>query len=86
MFKLRKLNVIKIVSSETKKNKLIGKGFVEVQGPISIEKTSQKDTANSVDYNSMEYQDLRTLAAKNDINTHRMKKKEIVEALEKAGK
>lgn len=43
MYKLRKLNVIKIVESETKKNELLGKGFE------LLEEIKQEDEATKED-------------------------------------
>ncbi|SHK42202.1 Rho termination factor N-terminal domain-containing protein [Desulforamulus aeronauticus] len=73
MFTLQKLNVVKVVDSEIKRDRLMKMGFVEIQVPQS--------SSGDADYKSMDYKDLKALATEKGINTYKMKKEDIVEAL-----
>jgi len=74
MYQLQRLNVIKVVDSELKKEKLIKMGFVEMQTPqISLDK--KESTTN---YENMKWQDLRKYAIENGIDISGLKKDEII--------
>ncbi len=73
MFTLQKLNVVKVVNSEFKKDRLMKMGFVEIQVP--------QLSSNDTDYKTMDYKDIKSLATDKGINTFKMKKEDIINAL-----
>ncbi|MDK2800571.1 MAG: hypothetical protein PWQ70_2190 [Clostridiales bacterium] len=81
MFRLRKLNVVKVVSSENEKNRLIEKGFVEIQVPFLNNKKDIKEDTNN-DYENMNYTELKSIASEKGINTYKLKKEDIIAALQ----
>lgn len=77
MFKLQKENVIKIVNSSSKRDKLINQGFALVQTPIDFNANLEGE-----DYKNISFVDLQKLAKSRGIQTYKMKKEEIIKVLE----
>ena len=82
MFKLEKLNVVKIVDSEYKRDKLIGKGFTEITDSIhkAIVLEGEGEIVNLSELNVSE---LKTLAKERGLEGYsNMKREELLEILE----
>ncbi len=74
MYRLRLLNVDRIVGTEKEKNELISKGFKEIE--------ETKETAEIPDYDNMTVDDLKTLAKQNGVSGYsNMKKDELIAVL-----
>ena len=87
MFRLQRLNVIKIVATEQAKNKLISEGF-ELIGNITQSTGEKADTkANKpVEYKDMSFNDLKTLAKEKRIKvSNTMKKEDLIKSLQEIG-
>lgn len=77
MFKLQKENIIKIVDSSLKCNKLINLGFALVQTPIDL-----KEEKEEVNFETMNKKELLELAKEKEIEGYStMNKTELVNAL-----
>lgn len=81
MYKLRKENVIKIVDSSVKRDRLIAQGFALVQIPDSV--TVEEETID--DYKNMDWKQLLKYASEKRINIKGKKKQEIIEELKAGG-
>ncbi|MEA4926310.1 hypothetical protein SDC9_191063 [bioreactor metagenome] len=77
MFKLQKENVIKIVDSSLMCDKLINKGFALVQTPIDFNAVEEEE-----DYKNMNFIDLKKTAKLKGIQIYKMKKEDLINALE----
>lgn len=87
MFILQKENVIRIVDSSVKRDRLINMGFALVQTPINI--VTEEEKINSEDkeepeekYQNMTHQELQKLAKDKGIEIKRTwKKPELIKAI-----
>ena len=87
MFRLKRLNVIKIVATEQAKNKLISEGF-ELIGNITQSTGEKTDTkANKpIEYENISFNDLKTLAKEKGIKvSNTMKKEDLIKSLQEIG-
>ena len=87
MFRLQRLNVVKIAATEQAKNKLISEGF-ELIGNITQSTGEKADTkANKpVEYKDMSFNDLKTLAKEKRIKvSNTMKKDDLLKSLQEIG-
>lgn len=82
MFKLQKDNVIKIVDSSLKRDKLLNMGFALVQTPVDL-----PEEENDVSYEKMDFFELQKIAKEAGISVYRQKKEDLIKALKglKAG-
>ena len=87
MFILQKENVIRIVDTSVKRDRLINVGFALVQPPINI--VTEEEEINSEDkeepeekYQNMTYQELQKLAKDKGVEIKRnWKKPELIKAI-----
>ena len=87
MFRLQRLNVVKIVATEQAKNKLISEGF-ELTGNITQSTGEKADTkANKpIESKDMSFNDLKTLAKEKGIKvSNTMKKEDLLKSLQEIG-
>ena len=87
MFRLQRLNVVKIEETEKAKNKVISEGF-ELTGNITKSKGERADTkANEpIEYKNMSFNDLKTLAKEKRIKvSNTMKKEDLIKSLQEIG-
>ena len=87
MFRLQKLNVVKIVATEQAKNELISEGF-ELIGNITQSADKKADTKSNepIEYKNMSFNDLKTLAKEKRIKvSNTMKKEDLIKSLQEIG-
>ena len=87
MFRLQRLNVVKIVATEQAKNELISEGF-ELIGNITQAADKKTDTkANEpIEDKNMSFNDLKTLAKEKRIKvSNTMKKEDLIKSLQEIG-
>ena len=87
MFRLQRLNVIKIVATEQAKNELISCGFKLID---NINKTAEKKADIKVDkpieYKNISFNDLKTLAKEKGIKvSNTIKKEDLIKSLQEIG-
>ncbi len=61
MFKLKKLNVVKVVDSEYKKNKLIAEGFKLVKDKLETTETKKPETNKGAKKNESNVDEVKNL-------------------------
>lgn len=89
MFKLRRLNVVRIVEDEISRDRLKAHGFkefieekIEHKVAEGEENAPEKSEETSLDYDSMTVDALRVIAKDKNINNYsNMKKDELITAL-----
>ena len=80
MFRLQRLNVVKIAATEQAKNKLISEGF-ELIGNITQSTGEKADTKANMSFN-----DLKTLAKEKGIKvSNTIKKEDLIKSLQEIG-
>ena len=87
MFRLQRLNVIKIVTTEQAKNELISEGF-ELIGNITQSADKKTDTKSNepIEYKNMSFNDLKTLAKEKGIKvSNTIKKEDLIKSLQEIG-
>ena len=87
MFRLQRLNVIKIVTTEQAKNELISEGF-ELIGNITQSADKKADTKSNepIEYKNISFNDLKTLAKEKGIKvSNTMKKEDLIKSLQEIG-
>ena len=87
MFRLQRLNVVKIVATEQAKNKLISEGF-ELIGNITQSADKKTDTKSNepIEYKNISFNDLKTLAKEKGIKvSNTMKKDDLLKSLQEIG-
>lgn len=87
MFRLQRLNVVKIVATEQAKNKLISEGF-ELIGNITqpVEKKADIKADKPIGYKNISFNDLKTLAKEKGIKaSNTMKKEDLIKSLQEMG-
>ena len=87
MFRLQRLNVVKIVATEQAKNELISEGF-ELIGNIAQSADKKTDTKSNepIEYKNMSFNDLKTLAKEKGIKvSNTIKKEDLIKSLQEIG-
>ena len=87
MFRLERLNVVKIVATEQAKNELISEGF-ELIGNItqSADKKTDIKVDKHIEYKNMSFNDLKTLAKEKGIKvSNTIKKEDLIKSLQEIG-
>ena len=87
MFRLQKLNVVKIAATEQAKKKLSADGF-ELTGNITQYTGEKADTKvnKPIEYKDMSFNDLKTLAKEKGIKvSNTMKKEDLIKSLQEIG-
>ena len=87
MFRLQRLNVVKIVATEQAKNKLISEGF-ELIGNITQSADKKTDTkANEpIEYKNISFNDLTTLPTENGLKvSNTMQKDDLPKTTHETG-
>lgn len=87
MFRLQRLNVVKIVATEQAKNKLISEGFELIDNITQpVEKKADIKEDKPVEYKNMSFNDLKTLAKEKGIKvSNTMKKEDLLKSLQEIG-
>lgn len=83
MHKLIKLNVIKIVDSEIKRDKLVKNGYVELVEEKEKEQENEIENNNNIDLDSLDFMTLKKMLSGKGINTYKLKKEDCIEILKK---
>ena len=87
MFRLQRLNVVKIAATEQAKNKLISEGF-ELIGNITQSTGEKADTKASkpIEYKNISFNDLKILAKEKGIKvSNTIKKEDLIKSLQEIG-
>ena len=87
MFRLQKLNVVKIVATEQAKNELISEGFELISNITqSADKKTDTKANEPIEYKNMSFNDLKTLAKEKRIKvSNTMKKEDLLKSLQEIG-